>query len=174
MRYVWILCLLILTSCGNNYNRPRRLYVDQFIGTTAAIEAVVADAKDTINQEVGYNLLNYFGVGDKPITIKMVDPDDVGEDVFAHARYLEYHCLVQIRSDLEQMVRENINPTHPSWVSDATWKDAASKIIMHELGHCAGFVHSKNAQDLMYESFQPSWDASSVYNFVKDFEKANY
>lgn len=163
--------LLFLTACNHNLNRPRKLYIESFMNTNSTVEEIVGLARDRINQEVGTDFFNFSG--DKPVTIRMVPPEDVGEDVFAHARYLEYHCLIQIRSDIEQMARESVNPSHPDWVADAAWKEAATKIVMHELGHCAGFVHSPDPLNLMYYSYNSSWNASSITEFVKRFVGAN-
>jgi hypothetical protein len=168
MRFLGLCFILsFLIGCGSHYNQPKSLFVRDFINIDPKIQEVVALAVSDLNNREGHTFVFWSDGGDKPITFRSIDPSEIGEDVFAHARYLEYHCLIQVRTDLEQVIRAEINPSNPQSVSDSVWKTEASKIIMHEMGHCAGFNHVNDVYNIMNPTYSPFWGNTVLNNFAK-------
>lgn len=164
------LCLLLfmsafMVSCGNHYQRPTKMYIRDFIGIDPKIQEVVVDTISELNTLAGESFI-FVGSGEKPVTVKEIASSEIGDEVFAHARYLEYHCLIQVRDDLEQRMRSVVNPVNPQLVSESAWKKEARKIIMHELGHCAGLNHVNDPDNLMNPNYSYSWNNQTLEDFA--------
>lgn len=143
------------------------MFVRDLINIDSKIEDVIFETIVDLNDNAGEDFIFYGSGGEKPITFRTIPASEIGEDVFAHARYLEYHCLIQVRSDLELRMRSIVNPNFPHLVSESQWMVEAKKIIMHELGHCAGLGHVNNSQDLMNPTYSTSWNQQVLNTFAR-------
>lgn len=160
----FLLILVFLNGCSNP---PRRLYFRD-LNLSAAYLSRLNLAVNTLNNSAGSEVIGFQGT--KPISIRMVHKLNDGktkDSQLAHARYLEYHCLIELREDLEEQVRQQYDPFSPQSVSTQDVDQGIAMIIMHEIGHCYGLTHSPDPLNIMYEDFNPHWDTQSIEEFSK-------
>lgn len=154
-----IFLFLSVASCGK---APRKLYFRDIEGLPSELTQSLSEMVGDLNQSAGKEIIS-TSRGTKPITIRLTDGAALdATSTLAHARYMEYHCLIEVRDDIEEVIRREINPGSPSSVSQAQAIEGMKYILMHELGHCFGFTHTNEANSLMNASYQTGWDQDSV------------
>ena len=167
-----LLLIPFLSSCGDE-KAPKKLYISKVEGLTDREKQLVEDTVEKMNASAGYEIITFSsGQGNKPVQIRSIDREGFSNPstVLAHARYLEYHCLVELGDDLEEMVGRNFYPgkffptkqTLTNEESDKVW-EGMIHAVMHEFGHCYGFTHADDSQTLPISFLQCWFQGQNVH-----------
>ena len=101
---------LIISYTGDTNNiavnlKPDQVYmINNYVFRRLTEEVVVERKINPIKIEAGEELIKLGKVKNgKPVVVRSVSQAELDTDtnVLAHARYLEYHCLIEMRSDLK-------------------------------------------------------------------------
>lgn len=169
----------ILISCGSNETAPKKLYIDKLENISDEEREMVLGAIARLNEEAGEELISTKKIANgKPVVIRSINQAQLDDDqsVLAHARYLEYHCLIEMRTDL----KFKIMTSFVAWGSSldentyqnleesekAVIKNGMEFALIHEFGHCLGLEHAEDIQNVMYPAIQPNWDERNLLEFI--------
>lgn len=166
MRYLILILTILLASCGKS---PKKIYIRDMMDLTPEVKDQFIEAVNELNAAAGETFISFSGggLGDKPVDVRQISAADINNnaspsETIAHARYEEYHCLMEIRTDIEDVVRRQINPASPSSVTTAQWHEGLQRVIMHELGHCYGLGHVNDSYNIMNPTYSAFWDNQSI------------
>ena len=111
MRFIVLISIMFLTACGADQRAPKKLYIDKLDNITENEKQMIYKAVERINQEAGEELISLSkkeGENYKPVVFRSLTHEELTDDksVLAHARYLEYHCLVEMRKDLKELAEQ--------------------------------------------------------------------
>lgn len=160
------LILISLCGCGEAVKRQpisaaigsEKLF--PFVKRVEASHSIIGDdtgvlntAIDAWNDAVGRPLITR-DPGGFPIQVSWVDRIDVeniSPEAAAYARRFKEYCDISIKK---------IDNSQRYFYDEIT-------ILIHELGHCIGFMHSENKESIMHEYVYPdSWITTEAVRMI--------
>lgn len=136
-----ILFLFLVVSCSNETNiQPKKLYLNMIQDLSPTFQQRIINSINLLNQEAGYELVSLSPNDGKPLIIYKY----YSNNLFAHAEYRDYRCLIKI------------DETQPVMNNDLDLK----YILLHEIGHCYGFIHTELKSNVMYPYYSGTTTSS--------------
>lgn len=164
MKLLILLTLMLTAGCGQE---PRKNYfrdISLDSSTLSQLQTLVTN----VNQSSNHSVLS-LSSGTRPITIRMVDKSQLDSGsasnmdyhcmhkenagTLAHARYLQYHCLIEVRTDIFDAMDEQLG----FLASNSDIEKSIQLVLLHEIGHCFGLGHVNDSSQLMSTTFNPAW-----------------
>lgn len=142
--YIIILLFLTLVSCQKARSPGKKLYLQYMDEISPNFQNKIISAISALNNQAGYEIISLSEKTGRPLVILNM----VSDSIFAHARYLDYQCLIQI--DESNQIINNSSPTQID----------LKFILLHEIGHCYGFKHTNDSSNIMF----PDYTGTQVMN----------
>jgi len=136
---------ITILGCAGPSTAPKALYL-QYLGEVSPdFQSKITYAIGELNKKAGYELVSLTEKENRrPLVFLKVS----SSEMFAHAEYLDYRCLIQI--DDSNTISNN---------SSNNYLDL-QYILLHEIGHCYGFQHVSDTTNVMY----PDYTGTQVMN----------
>jgi hypothetical protein len=176
-----LLITLILAGCGKEPKKNFFRDISLDTHTLTQLQSLVGE----VNNSANHSVLS-LSSGSRPITIRMVPPDELNKGTpaqglnyscmnvhnsgtLAHARYLQYHCLIEVRDDIYDAMANQLG----FGATNSEIERAIQLVLLHEVGHCFGLGHVSNINDLMSPNFNSDWvsDNNLVPNFSQQLKQ---
>lgn len=144
-----LLILLFLSIIGCSGSKPDlKLYLSFQEGFSQEYQDRIRLTLNQINIEAGKEIVSLNSTEGRPLVFYRL----MTNELFAHAEYRDYRCLIQIVE------------TQSTTQSDFDLK----YVVLHELGHCYGYVHSNDMASVMYPYYSGTATANdSEKNYIQ-------
>lgn len=142
-----------LIGCAGPSPAPKLLYLQYIDEVSPEFQSKILLAINQINSKAGFDIVSITPSSNRrPLAVLKMS----SSSLFAHAEYLDYRCLIQI--DDSNSISNN---------SSNNYLDL-QYILLHEIGHCYGFQHVDDSNNVMYPDFSgsSSLNAGQLTNFV--------
>lgn len=141
MRILSITVLLffaaLITSCQNAKQPPRLLYLQYMGEISPSFQTKIVNAVNSLNASAGNTIIALSDNGGKPLVILNMK----SSTIFAHAQYLDYECLIEVDESNTTINNQSVDQIDLKYV------------LLHEVGHCYGYAHSTDPNNLMYADY---------------------